>query len=156
LYESRAICRYLAENYAAQGTPLMPTDVKEKALVEQAASVELANFLPALTKVGREARKQWVLPLFRVWNADRVGYRRESFPVNEAPLAQALSELAGKLDVYEAILAKQKFIGGNVHWPSPNIPEATPSDQSPDRNSRSPIYSTCMPHQSWQRRASIS
>ncbi|KAJ6603760.1 glutathione S-transferase [Mycena sp. CBHHK59/15] len=97
LYESRAICRYLAEKYAAQGTALIPTGLKEKALVEQAASVEFANFLPSVTKVGMES----------------IGKHRHNLPVDEAALAQAVSELAEKLDVYEVILAKQKFIGGN-------------------------------------------
>lgn len=47
LYESRAICRYLAEKYADQGTPnLIPTELKAKALFEQAASIEYANFNP--------------------------------------------------------------------------------------------------------------
>ncbi|KAJ7081250.1 glutathione S-transferase, partial [Mycena epipterygia] len=97
LYESRAICRYLAEKYAAQGTPLIPTGLKEKALFEQAASVEFANFLPHVRNVGMES----------VWK------HRYNIPVDEAALAQAVSELSVKLDVYEVILAKQKFIGGN-------------------------------------------
>jgi glutathione S-transferase len=61
LYESRAICRYLAEKYATQGTPLLPTGLKERALVEQAASIEFANFLPAVLNVVTElVRKPWV------------------------------------------------------------------------------------------------
>lgn len=55
LYESRAICRYLAERYADQGTPLLPKSFRERALVEQAASVELADFHRAVSKVVREA-----------------------------------------------------------------------------------------------------
>jgi glutathione S-transferase len=47
LYESRAICRYIAAKYADQGTPgLIPTGAKENALFEQAASVEMSNFDP--------------------------------------------------------------------------------------------------------------
>ncbi|KAG6844650.1 hypothetical protein H0H87_005101 [Tephrocybe sp. NHM501043] len=44
LYESRAICRYIATKYADQGTKLIPTDPKEHALFEQAASTEQSNF----------------------------------------------------------------------------------------------------------------
>lgn len=44
LYESRAIGRYIAQKYASQGTPLLPTELKAKAIFEQAASSELANF----------------------------------------------------------------------------------------------------------------
>lgn len=55
LYESRAICRYLAEKYAGQGTPLIPTGLKETAVFEQAASIELASFLPVVKKVAQES-----------------------------------------------------------------------------------------------------
>lgn len=55
LYETRAICRYLVEKYAAHGTPLIPTGLKERALFEQAASVEFANFQPYCHKVTMEA-----------------------------------------------------------------------------------------------------
>ncbi|KAJ7027385.1 glutathione S-transferase [Mycena alexandri] len=85
LYETRAICRYLAEKYAAHGPALIPMGLKERARFEQAASVELANVLPALIKVGQEAVK---------------GTR--GMPVDQA-----------KLDVYEVILGQQKFMAGD-------------------------------------------
>lgn len=46
LYESRAICRYLALKYCDQGAPLIPdpNDIEATALFEQAASIELSNF----------------------------------------------------------------------------------------------------------------
>ena len=46
IYESRAISRYIATKYADQGTPLIPTDPKARALFEQAASIETSNFDP--------------------------------------------------------------------------------------------------------------
>ena len=47
LYESRAIARYLIRKYPNQGTQgLIPTDPKEEALFEQAASTEAFNFNP--------------------------------------------------------------------------------------------------------------
>ncbi|KAJ7495023.1 glutathione S-transferase [Mycena latifolia] len=97
VYESRAICRYLAEKYADQGTPLIPTTLKDKALFEQAASIEFANFTPPATKVGIEVLFKSV----------------QSLPIDEAVLAQGLSELSAKLDVYEVILGKQKYLAGN-------------------------------------------
>ncbi|KAJ7116213.1 glutathione S-transferase [Mycena crocata] len=97
LYESRAICRYLEEKYAGQGPRLIPTGLKEKALFEQAASVEFANFHPASMKVATEA----------------LGKPRRGLPVDQALLAEALSEFSAKLDVYDGILAKQKFIAGD-------------------------------------------
>jgi glutathione S-transferase len=42
LYESRAICRYIAAKYPESN--LIPTDPKKNALFEQAASSEYANF----------------------------------------------------------------------------------------------------------------
>ncbi|KAJ7098547.1 glutathione S-transferase [Mycena belliarum] len=97
LYESRAICRYLAEKYADQGPPLIPTDPKAKALFEQAASVEFANFFPPVV----------VMCTQTVFNPNL------NRPVNEVALAQAKLDFAAKLDVYEAILSKQKYVAGN-------------------------------------------
>ncbi|KAJ6582677.1 hypothetical protein DFH09DRAFT_912369, partial [Mycena vulgaris] len=36
--ERCAICRYLAEKYAHQGAPLLPTSLKEKALFERTST----------------------------------------------------------------------------------------------------------------------
>ena len=45
LYESRAICRYIAAKYADQGTKLIPTEsIQAIGLFEQAASIEQVNF----------------------------------------------------------------------------------------------------------------
>lgn len=45
LYESRAICRYLAAEYPnGRGRSLLPSESKARALFEQAVSVEQANF----------------------------------------------------------------------------------------------------------------
>jgi glutathione S-transferase len=44
LYESRAMCRYIARKYASQGIPLIPTELKAEALFEQAASIETSYF----------------------------------------------------------------------------------------------------------------
>ncbi|KAJ7649480.1 glutathione S-transferase [Mycena polygramma] len=97
LYESRAICRYLCDKYPEQGTPLYPVGLKERALVEQAASVELANFYPAMAKVVTEL----------------LGKPMRGLPVDQAILASALAELSAKLDVYEVILSKHKFLAGD-------------------------------------------
>ncbi|KAF7358177.1 Glutathione S-transferase [Mycena venus] len=97
LYESRAICRYLAEKYADQGTPLLPKGFKERALVEQAASVELADFHRAVSKVVREA----------------VSKANRGLPIDQAALDQGLANLSAKLDVYEVILSKHRFLAGD-------------------------------------------
>ncbi|KAJ7088763.1 glutathione S-transferase [Mycena belliarum] len=97
LYESRAICRYLAEKYADQGTPLIPTSLPAKALFEQAASIELTNFFPLVLKIATEVI---VKPVFNL-------------PVDEAAIAQGMADLPATLDVYEVILGTQKYLGGN-------------------------------------------
>ncbi|KAJ7125835.1 glutathione S-transferase [Mycena crocata] len=96
LYESRAICRYLAEKYADRGPALVPTGLKEKALFEQAASVELATFNPSIYKLLLEA----------------FGKPHLGLPVDEAVVAEHMSELSAKLDAYEAILGKQTYLAG--------------------------------------------
>lgn len=50
LYESRAICQYIATKYADQGTRLIPNELQAKALFYQASSVETANFDPCAHK----------------------------------------------------------------------------------------------------------
>jgi len=97
VYESRAICRYLAEKYADQGPNLFPKALKERAMVEQAAAVESASFHPAIAKVVGEA----------------LGKKRRGLPVDQAVLDEGLVELSAKLDVYEVILGKHKFLASD-------------------------------------------
>jgi glutathione S-transferase len=58
LYETRAICRYIAAKYPASG--LIPTEPKANALFEQAAAVELTNFDPSAGAVAIEMFKKCV------------------------------------------------------------------------------------------------
>ncbi|KAF8212788.1 glutathione S-transferase [Mycena galopus ATCC 62051] len=96
LYESRAICRYIIEKYPDQGTDLMPKGLKERAMVEQMAYVEAMTFHPAITAIIEEA----------------LGKPRSGLPVDQAILDQAVKNLTAKLDVYEVILAKHRFMAG--------------------------------------------
>ncbi|KAF7974718.1 hypothetical protein HWV62_11379 [Athelia sp. TMB] len=98
LYESRAICRYLLARYPSAGAALIPTEIKANALFEQAASVELANFNEAA--YGLVAEKVFK-KLFAGLDAD------------EAKVAGLITALEAKLDVYEDILSKQKYVSGN-------------------------------------------
>jgi glutathione S-transferase len=54
LYESRAICYYIAAKYPNQGTPLLPTELKANALFHQAASVEICHFFEHVLKAVEE------------------------------------------------------------------------------------------------------
>ncbi|KAJ6467067.1 glutathione S-transferase [Mycena vitilis] len=98
LCETRAICRYLAEKYADEGTHLIPTGLKEKALYEEAASFEVTNFYPPALKIGVEAYGK---PRF------------EGLPTDPAIVAEGLKELTAVLDVYEVILGKHKYLAGD-------------------------------------------
>ncbi|KAJ7097148.1 thioredoxin-like protein [Mycena belliarum] len=98
LYESRAICRYIAEKYAGQGTQLIPTDPKGKALFEQAASIEFANFDPFASKAVFEN----VFKPMRGMTPDKAAFDA------------LITGLSAKLDAYEVILGKQKYLAGDV------------------------------------------
>ncbi|KAJ6486992.1 glutathione S-transferase [Mycena sanguinolenta] len=97
VYESRAICRYILEKYPNKGPELLPKGLKERTLVEQAAAVEYATFTPALLPVFKESVEKALL----------------GEPVDQAVLDEALKEFSAKLDVYEVILGKQKFLAGD-------------------------------------------
>ncbi|KAJ7842175.1 glutathione S-transferase [Mycena leptocephala] len=97
LYESRAICRYIADKYANQGTSLGPTGTREKALFEQAASIEYCSFEPLASKaVGEMVFK----PMF-------------GQTADKALFDSLIESLSAKLDAYEVILAKHKYLAGN-------------------------------------------
>ncbi|KAK7448521.1 hypothetical protein VKT23_013783 [Stygiomarasmius scandens] len=106
LYESRAICRYLEAKYPNQGPKLAPSfgegegedSIKATALFEQAASIEISNFDPYAGKAFFEGLFK---PFFLKQPKDEVKYE------------EAIKTLSDKLDGYERVLAKQKYLAGN-------------------------------------------
>ncbi|KZP17632.1 glutathione S-transferase-like protein [Athelia psychrophila] len=98
LYESRAIGRYLAAKYPSKGPALLPTEPAANALFEQAASVEQSNFDPSASGIVAE---KIFKKFFHGLDAD------------EAKVAELIKTLGGKLDAYETILSKQKYVAGN-------------------------------------------
>lgn len=98
IFESRAICRYLASAYADKGTELMGKDVKARALTENWIEVE-ANYFngPTATIVSERFFK----PVF---------YKT---PGDEAVATAKIAELSKVLDVYEARLAKNQYLAGD-------------------------------------------
>ena len=55
LFESRAICRYIALKYGGIGKLIPdPSDIKKTALFEQAASIETSNFDPGASGLAYE------------------------------------------------------------------------------------------------------
>ncbi|KAJ7710434.1 glutathione S-transferase [Mycena rosella] len=95
LYETRAICRYIAAKYPASG--LIPTEPKANAIFEQAAAAEITNFDPSASKLVFETVLK---PIFYKTAADAA--------VVEAQLAI----LEKKLDAYDVILSKHRYIAG--------------------------------------------
>ncbi|KAJ6532561.1 glutathione S-transferase [Mycena capillaripes] len=96
LYETRAICRYIAAKYLASG--LIPGEPKANALFEQAAAVELTNWDAYATKIVFEA----------------VVKPKYGWPNDMAEVARLLEVLDKKLDAYNVILGKQRYIAGET------------------------------------------
>jgi len=98
LYESRAIAHYIASKYSNQGTPLLPTELKANALFHQAASVSISHFSTHAEKIVSEL---YYKPVFL------------KKPTNQEVVDNSLKELGLKLDIYDQILGKQKYIAGD-------------------------------------------
>jgi glutathione S-transferase len=95
LYESRAICRHLAT--LGSGPTLVPTEPRAVAKFEQAASVEYAQFDPVASAIAKE----------------KVFKPRYGQQTDESVVAELVPRLEIKLDGYEAILSKQKYLTGD-------------------------------------------
>ena len=96
MYESRAIGRYIAT--LGSGPELIPTDPKAHAKFEQAASIEYANFDPLASGLAYE---QVFKPML-------------GGEADEKRVEELVVKLNGKLDAYEVILGKQKYLAGDV------------------------------------------
>ncbi|KAI9573209.1 glutathione S-transferase [Boletus coccyginus] len=98
LFESRAIARYLIKKYPNQGTTgLIPTDPKEEALFEQAASVEASNFDAYAAPLAYEK-------VFKTYSGGQT---------DQAKVDELLKNLEAKLDAYDVILGKQRYLAGD-------------------------------------------
>jgi glutathione S-transferase len=95
LYQSRAICRYIA---AKVGTPLIPTgDIKAEARYEQAVQIEASEYDGDVQKL---VFQRVFTPMF-------------GGTPDEALVQQLAARLEGKIRVYEQILSKQKYLAGD-------------------------------------------
>ncbi|KAH6961800.1 glutathione S-transferase [Ilyonectria sp. MPI-CAGE-AT-0026] len=99
LFESRAICRYLANKYQSELSPSIK-DNKTLALFEQAASVEASYFEPAIEKLGFEL-------IFK--KALGIG------ETDEAIVNQQKAQLSKVLDYYENSLSQQDYLAGKTY-----------------------------------------
>jgi len=99
LFESRAIAAYITRKYASQGTQnLIPTgDAAALALYDQATNIEHAEFDPHVSGLAWE----------------NVFKKMRGLEANQARVEELLGALNGKLDAYEVILSKHKYLAGD-------------------------------------------
>ncbi|KAF8469884.1 glutathione S-transferase-like protein [Russula ochroleuca] len=95
LFESRAIGRYIAT--LGSGPELIPTEPKAHAKFEQAAGIEYAQFDPVANGIVKEKIYK---PFFEV-------------ATDETKVQELTAQLESKLDGYETLLSKQKYLAGN-------------------------------------------
>ncbi|EFQ33699.1 glutathione S-transferase domain-containing protein [Colletotrichum graminicola M1.001] len=95
LYESRAICKYLAKKYSF---PLLPTDsdAEATALFDQAQSEEMHYFSDPAGKIGFEKFAKKFMGL----------------PADEAVVSAALKSVEMFFNVAEGLLQKQEYMAG--------------------------------------------
>lgn len=140
VFESRAICKYVAKKYASRGTKLIPEDgdLKGFALFEQVCGrctgkrncrvgLKVANVKTRLPLWNRVTLTPHVLPMLMRRSIRCVYYSTLSFDtsqlmngfrylgleIDEAVLATSLTTLDAVFGVYDGILAKQKYLAGD-------------------------------------------
>ncbi|KAJ6541179.1 glutathione S-transferase, partial [Mycena vulgaris] len=96
LYETRAICWYIAAKYPAAS--LIPTEPKAHAVFEQAVAIEITNFDPSANQIVSEIVMR---PMF-------FGAKPDA-----AVVAAQLAILDKKLEAYEVILGKHRYLAGD-------------------------------------------
>ncbi|KAK7414049.1 hypothetical protein QQX98_007081 [Neonectria punicea] len=96
LYESRAICKYLARKYSF---PLLPpeSDVEATALFDQAQSEEVLYFSEPAGRIAFE----------------KFAKRFMGLPPNEAAVSDALRSVEAFFDVAERLLQHKYYMAGN-------------------------------------------
>ncbi|KAG2697387.1 hypothetical protein I3843_07G102100 [Carya illinoinensis] len=95
LFESRAITKYVANEYAEKGTHLVCGDSKKKAIIGVWMEVEAHQFDPVSSKL------TWELAVKPVYG----------MATDKAVVEENEAKLAKVLDVYESRLAKSKYLG---------------------------------------------
>ncbi|ESQ30494.1 hypothetical protein EUTSA_v10011727mg [Eutrema salsugineum] len=96
LFESKAITRYLAEQYKDQGTSLLPDDPKKRAIVSMWMEVDTNHFLP----VASTLIKELILKPYQ-------GLATDFTSVHESK--EKLSEI---LNIYETRLGESPYLAG--------------------------------------------
>nr|WAA68374.1 phi class glutathione S-transferases [Pinus densata]WAA68417.1 phi class glutathione S-transferases [Pinus yunnanensis] len=98
LFESRAIVRYIAEKYAAQGTiGLLGKSLAERAVIEQWMEVESQTYNPPSSFL------VFQLAFAPLWG----------IPQNQTEIAKNEKKFSNVLDVYEKRLSESKYLAGD-------------------------------------------
>ncbi|KAJ7633331.1 thioredoxin-like protein [Mycena polygramma] len=147
LYETRAICRYIAAKHPESG--LLPTEPKANALFEQAAAVELANFDPSTSKGGLQLKMKCVHSL----RSDPLGL---NWPFDQAVIDEQLAIRDKKLDGYGRILTKHRYVARDnltlvdlFHLPYGPLVASGESDIFSRRRNVSRWYNELVARPSW-------
>jgi len=98
VYEARAICYYIASKYANQGTPLLPTGLEANTRYQQAVFVEASHFNEHANRATNE----------------KIYKPYQGLPPDIEAFDKSIADLTVKLDVYDKILSKQKYLVGDV------------------------------------------
>ncbi|THH27556.1 hypothetical protein EUX98_g6628 [Antrodiella citrinella] len=98
LYESRAVVRYLAAKYNSPLFP-KPSDLQKWAKFEQAASIEQSNFDVYAAGLA----------------AERVFRPAKGLAGDENVAQRHIEMLSAKLDAYDVILSKQRYLAGDEY-----------------------------------------
>lgn len=118
--ESRAIGRYIALKYANQGTQgLIPdsSDFKATGSFEEACSLEHSQWNPSAEGLAWElVFKKYSIPDLSLPSMNSLVYttRYTGQEADSAAIAKHNATLAKKLDVYDQILSKRKYLAGDV------------------------------------------
>lgn len=96
LFESRAVARYVVAKAGA--TTLLPpeSDLQAHALFEQAASIEVVNFSPHAATI----------------IVQRLAAPMRGGTTDEARVCEAIDALSSRLEGYERMLGKRRFLAG--------------------------------------------
>jgi len=98
-YESRAICRYLVDKYASDSKiPLIPSDIKERAIFEQWMSLESTTYTPEITALLKESS---------------FALKHRGGKKNEAAAAAASANLKRDGQVLNEQLGKHQYVAGD-------------------------------------------
>ncbi|KAG6554354.1 hypothetical protein Mapa_004271 [Marchantia paleacea] len=100
VFESRAIAKYIANKYASQGQNLVGSTVEEKARVDMWIDVEALILQPIIIMINGQT---FYLP--KVYNV----------ATNEALLEENCAQADKLLEVYDAHLAKNKYLAGDFY-----------------------------------------